>query len=262
MNAFSGLIQTLFFTSFKRTAMVLGGLVVALSLPVTIILVNQQQDLRQRASGDSCTPFAPGIDKLPDGWAWNQNSKPCAVCEIEQYCYKDAIGLYRHGVPPTDEGVGGIQCGSQICTSGQYCQTIPPPDADTDPTYRCVTRPTPYPTYAPPPTSAPTPTVHTPTPTVPPGGNDPTPTNTPIPELTDAPTATPTPDDPPISTCDPYTEGASAGVIDGADLSLARDEVIGIASTNLASCMTDPDTDATTGTDILKIRNEILGISN
>lgn len=146
MNDLSNLIQSMFFTSFKRTAMVIGGIVVALSLPVTIILVQQQQDLRQRAAGDSCTPFAPGIDKLPDGWTWDQNGTPCASCEIEPYCYQDATGQYQHGVSPTD--TGGVQCGKEICTPDQYCKTIPPPGPRQTASKRCVDRLTPTPTLA------------------------------------------------------------------------------------------------------------------
>lgn len=81
----------------------------------------------------------------------------------------------------------------------------------------------------------------------------PTRTSTPTPTTRLAATATP-----PIA-CDPVP---SNGTINGADLALARDEVLGIVSANLASCMTSPSTDITTGADVLKIRNRIIGIPN
>lgn len=54
MQSFRELINGAFFHSWQRTLMVLGGLVLAIALPVTIILTQQQQDLRQRASGYTC----------------------------------------------------------------------------------------------------------------------------------------------------------------------------------------------------------------
>lgn len=56
MQSFKELINSAFFHSWQRTAMVLGGLVLAIALPITIILTQQQQDLRQRASGVTLTP--------------------------------------------------------------------------------------------------------------------------------------------------------------------------------------------------------------
>ena len=43
MGSIKNLIEAAFFHSFQRTAMVLGGLVIAIALPVTIILTQQQQ---------------------------------------------------------------------------------------------------------------------------------------------------------------------------------------------------------------------------
>lgn len=46
------LLQNLFLHSIKRTFLVTGGLVVMLSIPLTIALTQQQQDIRQRAAGE------------------------------------------------------------------------------------------------------------------------------------------------------------------------------------------------------------------
>lgn len=50
MDSIKQLYSTLFRHSLKRTIYVVAGLTVALSLPITILLTQQQQDLRQRAS--------------------------------------------------------------------------------------------------------------------------------------------------------------------------------------------------------------------
>jgi len=63
MQSLKELIEGAFFHSWQRTAMVLGGIVVALALPVTIILTQQQQDLRQRAS-EYCTMKLVGTSYL------------------------------------------------------------------------------------------------------------------------------------------------------------------------------------------------------
>lgn len=78
--------------------------------------------------------------------------------------------------------------------------------------------------------------------------------------LAAASTSTPTPTHTPAPTvCDPNPSG-EAGAIDGTDLAVAREEVVGIRTTKLASCMTTPATDDTTGIDVAKIRHSILGI--
>jgi len=51
MQSFKELILGAFFHSWQRTVMVLGGLILAIALPITIFLTQQQQDLRQRAAG-------------------------------------------------------------------------------------------------------------------------------------------------------------------------------------------------------------------
>lgn len=68
MDSIKKLYSTLFQHSFKRSVYVVAGLIVALSLPVTLLLAQQQQDLRQRAyspnegntsynSGSSCYSY-------------------------------------------------------------------------------------------------------------------------------------------------------------------------------------------------------------
>lgn len=49
MQSLKELIEGAFFHSWQRTGMVLGGLILALALPITIILTQQQQDIRQEA---------------------------------------------------------------------------------------------------------------------------------------------------------------------------------------------------------------------
>ncbi len=54
------LFKTLFLHSFKRTFFIVGGLIVMLSLPITILLVGQKQDVRQRASENCTMSFVGG----------------------------------------------------------------------------------------------------------------------------------------------------------------------------------------------------------
>jgi len=57
MQSLKELIEGAFFHSWQRTFMVLGGLVLAIALPVTIILTQSQQDIRQRAATVCTDPY-------------------------------------------------------------------------------------------------------------------------------------------------------------------------------------------------------------
>lgn len=53
MDSLKKIYSALFQHSLKRTVYVIAGLIIALSLPITILLTQQQQDLRQRATFDT-----------------------------------------------------------------------------------------------------------------------------------------------------------------------------------------------------------------
>lgn len=54
---YKDLFRKIFLHSPKRTFLVIGGLIVAISLPITLATVQQQQDVRQRASGPDIATF-------------------------------------------------------------------------------------------------------------------------------------------------------------------------------------------------------------
>src|SRR3989304_10400891 len=81
MQSLKELIEGAFFHSWQRTAMVLGGLVLALALPITIILTQQQQDLRQRASGEGGYGCTEKLVKVGTSWQYLcvANESPAAT---------------------------------------------------------------------------------------------------------------------------------------------------------------------------------------
>jgi len=78
-------------------------------------------------------------------------------------------------------------------------------------------------------------------------------TNVPSPSRVQTPSLSPVP-----SKCDPNSTGDSAGIIDFADLRLARREIAGIALTNNAACMSGGV--KTSFADLRKIRRIIAGL--
>lgn len=66
MESFKELVSGAFFHSWQRTIMVLGGIVLAISLPVTILLSQQEQDIRQSAAPQSCSDSPADIMLITD----------------------------------------------------------------------------------------------------------------------------------------------------------------------------------------------------
>src|SRR3989344_3447867 len=54
MDKFKNIFSSSFVSSYKRTFGILFLLILAVAIPVTLGLIKQQQDIRQRASGPQC----------------------------------------------------------------------------------------------------------------------------------------------------------------------------------------------------------------
>lgn len=108
MQSFKNLIEGAFFHSWQRTAMVLGGLVLALALPITIILTQQQQDLRQRASSNlTLVPCNSSVSiYCPSGYS-------CAYIASQWRCSQNPGGIPNTPtpIPPTPTTQPGTPIG-------------------------------------------------------------------------------------------------------------------------------------------------------
>ncbi len=86
MDSIKKLYSTLFQHSLKRTIYVIGGLIVALSLPITIILTQQQQDLRQRATFNNY-PYTGGEGGITDrSCLWQSERANSCSCTSNSQC--------------------------------------------------------------------------------------------------------------------------------------------------------------------------------
>jgi len=114
MDSVKKLIEGAFFHSWQRTAMVLGGLTLAIALPITIVLTQQQQDLRQRASetkgyGENCS--------LVDA-----NFNPIDECAGSLICFtpqKPALQASICMEPPADGSIPN----DSYCNDSKQCQS-------------------------------------------------------------------------------------------------------------------------------------------
>lgn len=119
MQSLKELIEGAFFHSWQRTAMVLGGLILALALPITIILTQQQQDLRQRAA-DLCGGCDPGYTcgYTQRGWfcmyTGNNTTSPSPVPVISP----EATPIIDWG--QTNCGVSSCDFSTQTCINDTF----------------------------------------------------------------------------------------------------------------------------------------------
>lgn len=139
MDSLKQLYSNLFQHSLKRTVYVIAGLIIALSLPITILLTQQQQDLRQRAT------FNNGINENNDyvggegGNSYNTGSN-----------YNGASCYGSTGKNIGCSCTSNSQCVSNYCAVGlnsqRQCQTKP---TSPTPTPTQLANGTPAPSYSP-----------------------------------------------------------------------------------------------------------------
>lgn len=86
MGTISKLYSTLFQHSLKRTIYVVAGLIITLSLPITILLTQQQQDLRQRASFD---PSSNNIGGTQSNCYTSARRGDGCSCFVDSQCASD-----------------------------------------------------------------------------------------------------------------------------------------------------------------------------
>lgn len=109
MHSIRKLYATLFQHSLKRTIYVIVAAIVFLALPITIILVQQQQDLRQRAQAPSCASGnVCGAGCCPRGWECLPGPPPSCLDPNEGQPPPEDTG-YIPDIPPASQGFGA-QC--------------------------------------------------------------------------------------------------------------------------------------------------------
>ncbi len=184
----------------KKTKLLILGilLITVIALPITIYLVQQQQTIKQRAAGPSCTvPYTSTCSWDPvtvyTGNSISYHYKitdQTGVVVLEgnttatSVNFPISMGVQYHCSVYATNGVCNGLAGSADSTCNLAPTATPTPTPTATPTL------TPTPVLTPTPSSTPTPTLtpaptDTPTPTV-------TPTDTPTPTLTPAPTPTST----------------------------------------------------------------------
>lgn len=270
------------FSSKRRIAGTIFGAIMVLSLPVALVVLNQQQDTRQQASEcmktvcppgthmcttvDVCTPSMPPSNPAPTQQVADVvvsvspiGGRPATLSLLDSLIsdikssgmsesYKVLLVSQLSSVGPymnSNNIIGNAYACSILGTVNSTFQVYANPQTGSGMTQANLTDWTnklnqirssiPCPGFP-----AISPVVTVPvviSPTV-------------VPSITQTTLA-----------CDPDSTGASLGRIDGADLLLARNEILGIVTTHKASCMTSSDSDSTSGQDILAIRNRILGIN-
>ncbi len=105
MSSIKNLIEGAFFHSWQRTLMVLGGVVMAIALPATILLTQQQQDLRQRA--ESLSPLKPTqvmVGELTNGlYCFIYHGPTTPSSEFAEF-FNQAVGVVNKEFPQ-EEGL-------------------------------------------------------------------------------------------------------------------------------------------------------------
>ena len=186
----------------KKTKLLILGilLITVIALPITIYLVQQQQTIKQRAAGPSCTvPYTSTCSWDPvtvyTGNSISYHYKitdQTGVVVLEgnttatSVNFPISMGVQYHCSVYATNGV----CNGLAGSADSTCNLAPTATPTLTPTPTATPTLTPTPVLTPTPSSTPTPTLtpaptDTPTPTV-------TPTDTPTPTLTPAPTPTPT----------------------------------------------------------------------
>ncbi|MCL4354550.1 hypothetical protein M1349_03745 [Patescibacteria group bacterium] len=142
MNKF-GFIRDFFFSSYKRTISIVFLLAIAISVPVTLLMVQQQQEVRQHAAGSVCdvklinpppagykTSSAPFIHYkgAGNGDTIYPELKNCGDYWIKEWNYeKTQDGQYHVSGPCNLDGKDPNSC--YKCPAG-YPYAVCPPSAD------------------------------------------------------------------------------------------------------------------------------------
>src|SRR3989344_6973689 len=126
MDKFKNILSSSFVSSYKRTFGILFLLILAVAIPVTLGLIKQQQDIRQRASGYSCPAGSTQVGSTSD--------TNCPICEEETDGNGNGM-LDRFSAAECSQGGTPSEC-----TSPSECEGLP--DSCTNlqtPQWTCIT---------------------------------------------------------------------------------------------------------------------------
>ncbi len=104
-NPFKKIFEFILSPNYKRTVGILFFLAILLAIPLTITVVQQQQEIRQRAAGcdsNNCSVYGaiccPGSSNCISWWSDNNNCGGCGiVCPQGTTCQLNTPGVYTNG---------------------------------------------------------------------------------------------------------------------------------------------------------------------